>query len=46
VRIIEDRTGLKIGCLEEIAFGNGWLTKEDMVNIIYSIHLVIVHNTL
>jgi glucose-1-phosphate thymidylyltransferase len=27
VQIIEDRQGLKIACLEEIAFNNGWLTK-------------------
>jgi len=25
VKIIEDRTGLKIACLEEIAFKNGWI---------------------
>jgi glucose-1-phosphate thymidylyltransferase len=28
VRIIEDRTGLKIACLEEIALHNGWLSPE------------------
>ena len=26
VRIIEDRTGLKIACLEEISFTQGWMT--------------------
>ena len=26
VEVIEKRTGLKIGCLEEIAFQNGWIT--------------------
>jgi glucose-1-phosphate thymidylyltransferase len=30
VQIIEDRQGLKVACLEEIAFNNGWLTKEQI----------------
>ncbi|MBP0048094.1 glucose-1-phosphate thymidylyltransferase RfbA [Marinobacterium sp. AK62] len=30
VQIIEDRQGLKVACLEEIAFNNGWLTKENL----------------
>ena len=30
VQIIEDRQGLKIACLEEIAYNNGWLTKEHL----------------
>ena len=30
VQIIEDRQGLKVACLEEIAFNNGWLTKEQL----------------
>lgn len=29
VRIIEDKTGLKIACLEEIAFSQGWMTKSQ-----------------
>jgi len=27
VRVIEDRQGFKIGCIEEIAFTNGWIDK-------------------
>ena len=30
VQIIEQRQGLKVACLEEIAFNNGWLTKEQL----------------
>lgn len=31
VEIIEKRQGYKIACLEEIAWNNGWLTREDVV---------------
>lgn len=31
VRIIEERTGLKIGCIEEIAFQNGWISSEMII---------------
>ena len=30
VRVIEERTGLKIACLEEIAFHNKWISAKDL----------------
>ena len=30
VKIIEDRTGLKIACLEEISFNQGWMTQDQI----------------
>ena len=33
VRIIEERTGLKIGCPEEIAFTNRWISQEKLLDI-------------
>lgn len=30
VQTIEHRQGLQVACLEEIAFNNGWLIKEDL----------------
>lgn len=32
VKAIEKRTGLKIGCIEEIAIKNGWVSKETIYN--------------
>jgi len=31
VQTVENRQGFKIACLEEIAFHQGWLSKEDLV---------------
>ena len=33
VETIEKRQGYKIACLEEIAFNNGWLSKQDLERI-------------
>ena len=32
VQTVEHRQGLKVACLEEIAFINGWLSKSDLVS--------------
>ena len=31
VRVMEDRTGTKVGCVEEIAWRNGWITSDQLV---------------
>ena len=33
VRVMEDRTGTKVGCVEEVAWRNGWITNENLVEI-------------
>lgn len=34
VRVIEERQGLKIGCLEEIAFRNNWIDKQQLISLV------------
>ena len=33
VRVIEDRTGTKIGCVEEIAWRNGWISAQQLAEL-------------
>lgn len=33
VKMIEEHQGLKISCLEEIAYNNKWITKEQLIEI-------------
>ena len=33
IEVLEKRQGLKIACLEEIAWSNGWITKDDLRRI-------------
>ncbi len=33
VQVIEERQGLKIGCLEEIAFKKGFITKDELITL-------------
>lgn len=35
IEVIEKRQGLKIACLEEIAYRNGWITKDKLKEIAY-----------
>jgi glucose-1-phosphate thymidylyltransferase len=30
IRVTEQRQGLKVGCLEEVAWRNGWITDDDL----------------
>lgn len=33
VQVIEERQGLKIGCIEEISYNNGWISKDELKKI-------------
>lgn len=33
VRVIEDRQGFKIGCIEEVAWRNGWIDDEKLASL-------------
>lgn len=33
IEVIEKRQGLKVACLEEIAFRKGWINKEQLIDL-------------
>ena len=33
IQTIEKRQGFKVACIEEVAYKNGWITKEDLVRL-------------
>ena len=37
VRVMEDRTGTKVGCVEEIAWRNGWITGQQLEDLAQSL---------
>ena len=37
VQVIEERQGLKIACLEELGYRNGWVTKEKLIEVAVSL---------
>ena len=51
VKMIEEHQGLKVSCIEEIAFNNGWITREQLLEAAepmkknqYGQHLINVAN--
>lgn len=37
VRVMEDRTGTKVGCVEEVAWRNGWISDEQLLSLAESL---------
>ena len=33
IQVLENRQGLKVGCIEEIAFQKGWITREQLASL-------------
>ena len=33
IKVIEERQGIKIGCLEEVAWRNGWISDSELLNL-------------
>ena len=42
VQVIEERQGLKVACLEEIAYSLGWIGKDDLVRLAEPVHRRVV----
>lgn len=38
IRTVETRQGLQIACLQEIAWENGWMTREEVLNSVADMH--------
>ena len=45
IKTIEDRQGIKIACLEEIAFNNKWINKTEIKEIIKKTTNLVTINT-
>jgi glucose-1-phosphate thymidylyltransferase len=37
VRVMEDRTGTKVGCVEEVAWRNGWIDSDELAELAQSL---------